>query len=59
MTGWKLAPDPFPPVSATETTTSTSKSWGSTNIFSTDPLTTGCIRALPVDKLNKGGFITS
>ena len=42
----KLAPVPLPPLILTESTVSTSKFWGSTNISLTLPLTTGCILAL-------------
>ena len=62
-TGFKIAPEPFPPDIVTERTFSTSNSCWSTKTSSIDPLTTGCTSAVvpvPGDgTLIVGGFITS
>ena len=63
-TGCRATPLPGPPpVILTETTLSNSLVWGSTKIFSTDPLITGLTSAVVPDPVlatsMTGGFITS
>ena len=63
-TGSKLAPNPFPPSTSTESTCCISKSCGSIWISVIVPKTTGCTKAVvfPVpgdETFNTGGLIKS